>query len=452
SEINQLYTLSGSSVSYLWSTGETAASISATPTQTTTYYVTVSNGISTCTDSVTITVNPPDTTVIKTVECEPITWNGQLYSQSGVYTYVTSNAAGCDSVVVLDLTISPLTLTGSSTACSAYDSYDGTATAGASGGNAPYTYTWNTLPVQNTATAAGLHAGDYTVTVMDAKGCVTTLTITVTQPAYVCEPFRTYAKGGWGAVNSGFNPGTYLINNFATSYPNGLQIGACNRFIKLNSAAAVTAFLPTSGTPARLPNGTLVDPTATSYKNTLAGHLVALNLNITIDSLNPSFAASTVMFKNAIIALGPYAGYTVQQLYNEANQAIGCSNNKTYLTRLNTALDSTNASWRNGLRRNNYVVCPGTALARTSAFEEPAEPTESDKITAYPNPSSGLLNLRAGGDTPIRIELYNLLGECLMNTGWKTELDLHSLPNGLYLLRARYADGSSGHQRIELIK
>jgi len=355
-----------------------------------------------------------------------------------------------DAMVVLDLTISPLDVTASSTACSAYDSYDGTATAVASGGNTPYTYTWNTLPVQTGATASGLHAGDYTVNVVDAKGCITSFTVTVTQPGYVCEPFRTYAKGGWGAVNNGFNPGTYLINNFSNSYPNGLQIGACNRFIKLNSAAAVTAFLPTSGTPARLPNGTLVNPTATSYKNTLAGHLVALNLNITIDSLNPSFAASTVMFKNAIIAQGPFAGYTVQQLYNEANQAIGCSNNKTYLTRLNTALDSTNASWRNGLRRNNYVVCPGTSLARVTPFQDLSDQSATSDIIAFPNPSSGIINLRTEGELPTRIELYTILGECIINSSWQNQLDLTTRSNGLYILKARYADGSSVHSRVEL--
>ena len=45
----------------LWSTGDTTASVSVSPSQTTTYSVTVSNGISSCTDSVTVTVSnqPP---------------------------------------------------------------------------------------------------------------------------------------------------------------------------------------------------------------------------------------------------------------------------------------------------------------------------------------------------------------------------------------------------------
>ena len=43
---------------YLWSTGDTTASINVTPTQTTTYYVTISNGIHSCVDSVTVRVSP----------------------------------------------------------------------------------------------------------------------------------------------------------------------------------------------------------------------------------------------------------------------------------------------------------------------------------------------------------------------------------------------------------
>lgn len=47
-----------SDYSFIWSTGDTTASITVTPTQTTTYYVTISNGIHSCVDSVTVNVSP----------------------------------------------------------------------------------------------------------------------------------------------------------------------------------------------------------------------------------------------------------------------------------------------------------------------------------------------------------------------------------------------------------
>lgn len=51
---------------------------------------------------------------------------------------------------------------------------NGEASVGPSGGVEPYTYAWNTEPVQNTATAVNLSAGLYTVTVTDANGCIQT--------------------------------------------------------------------------------------------------------------------------------------------------------------------------------------------------------------------------------------------------------------------------------------
>ena len=55
---------------------------------------------------------------------------------------------------------------------------DGTATATAAGGTAPYTYAWS--PSGGTgATAAGLAPGTYTVTITDANGCTATSTVTV---------------------------------------------------------------------------------------------------------------------------------------------------------------------------------------------------------------------------------------------------------------------------------
>ncbi|MEI8201665.1 MAG: LamG-like jellyroll fold domain-containing protein [Bacteroidota bacterium] len=63
SEISQLYNLGNSNTAYsnYWSTGDTTQSITVAPTQTTTYYCTVSNGISSCMDSVRIIINstPP---------------------------------------------------------------------------------------------------------------------------------------------------------------------------------------------------------------------------------------------------------------------------------------------------------------------------------------------------------------------------------------------------------
>jgi gliding motility-associated-like protein len=51
-----------------------------------------------------------------------------------------------------------------------------------SGGTPPYQYSWNTTPVQTSATATGLCAGTYTCTITDALHLVNTSLVTVNQP------------------------------------------------------------------------------------------------------------------------------------------------------------------------------------------------------------------------------------------------------------------------------
>ena len=58
----------------------------------------------------------------------------------------------------------------------------GSTTATVSGGTSPYTYSWNTTPVQTTAAASGLKAGPYIITVTDASGCTATANVTITEP------------------------------------------------------------------------------------------------------------------------------------------------------------------------------------------------------------------------------------------------------------------------------
>lgn len=60
---------------------------------------------------------------------------------------------------------------------------DGAATATASGGSPPYTYSWNTNPVQNTATAGNLPSGNFTVTVRDNNGCSASTPVQINEPA-----------------------------------------------------------------------------------------------------------------------------------------------------------------------------------------------------------------------------------------------------------------------------
>jgi gliding motility-associated-like protein len=97
---------------------------------------------------------------------------------------------------------------------------DGTATASATGGNAPYSYSWNTNPPQNNATATNLAAGTYNVTVTDNNGCSASTSVQITEPA----------SGSCGDV--------YFPNAFT---PNGDLVN--DEFGALGNLAAISNYL-----------------------------------------------------------------------------------------------------------------------------------------------------------------------------------------------------------------
>ncbi len=96
-----------------------------------------------------------------------------------VFEIIFSDANGCGQTIPFSLTQpDEIMLTTSSTDATGSDA-DGTATVNPVGGVAPYTYQWNTNPIQTTQTATGLIAGDYEVTVTDDNGCESIIGVTV---------------------------------------------------------------------------------------------------------------------------------------------------------------------------------------------------------------------------------------------------------------------------------
>lgn len=66
-----------------------------------------------------------------------------------------------------------------------YNDCNGTATATPIGGNAPFTYLWNTFPIQSSQTAINLCSGTYTVTVTDALNNSTTASVILNNPPQI---------------------------------------------------------------------------------------------------------------------------------------------------------------------------------------------------------------------------------------------------------------------------
>jgi gliding motility-associated-like protein len=166
---------SNSTLSYWWSDGTTnQTSIQVQPTQTTTYSVTVSDGVGSCTDSITIQVNNPqinagpdisvcagDSTTLTATGASTYAWdngvvNGQAFVPivEGYYNVTGTDTLGCFNSVSIFLDLLQTTSSNISPVnCVTYTAPDG----------AIYT-----------------NSGQYTAIIPNAAGCDSTISINLT--------------------------------------------------------------------------------------------------------------------------------------------------------------------------------------------------------------------------------------------------------------------------------
>ncbi|MGP8214097.1 MAG: gliding motility-associated C-terminal domain-containing protein [Bacteroidia bacterium] len=113
---------------------------------------------------------------------------------------------------------------------------NGAASVKVSGGTPPYSYFWNTTPVQTTDSATGLKAGTYTCSVIDKAGCHDTISLKITQPSQISATISesnekcngdSDATASVTNVTGGTGPYTYLWTPFGgtASSANTLKAG-----------------------------------------------------------------------------------------------------------------------------------------------------------------------------------------------------------------------------------
>ncbi len=173
---------------YLWSNGATTASTSVSPSNTTTYGVTVTDSKGCIgTDEMVVTVNPKPTVDL-----------------------------GADKTICQGLST--------------------TLSASVSGGQAPYSYLWNNGATTASTSVSPSNTFTYIVTVTDARGCSNTDQVTVNvNPAPVANagPDQTGCEGTTFAINGKANGGT-------TPYTFAWSNGANTSNISVNPVISTT--------------------------------------------------------------------------------------------------------------------------------------------------------------------------------------------------------------------
>ncbi|MBT8196704.1 MAG: gliding motility-associated C-terminal domain-containing protein, partial [Bacteroidia bacterium] len=103
----------------------------------------------------------------------------------GTYTVtVTDSITGCNDT--LSVTISeptnPLSAVITTVPVSCFGDSTGAASVAVTGGTAPYLYQWSTSATDTTDSISGLYTGTYTVTITDANNCIFVISDSVAQP------------------------------------------------------------------------------------------------------------------------------------------------------------------------------------------------------------------------------------------------------------------------------
>lgn len=146
----------------------------------------------------------------------------------GTYNITVVDANGCSMVSTVNVNDigAPNAVVSYKNNVSCNGGSDGSAKASVIGGTSPYTLSWSTLPVQTKWLATGLSADIYNFTLTDSNGCVSIVSVTITEPpalVSLLNPVSVSCKGACdgiaslSALGGGTSPYAYLWSNGNTS-------------------------------------------------------------------------------------------------------------------------------------------------------------------------------------------------------------------------------------------
>ena len=297
---------------------------------------------------------------------------------AGSYNYSVSDNAGCtvSGTVALAATATIGANISQTTSIACAGSQTATIVVSPTGGTAPYNFTINNGADQASNTFVNLGAGTYTIGVIDANGCNTTLTYVVTEPAALSVnmiPTMISCNGAndgmlTSQVSGGTSPYTYSLNGgTAVNTPNFNNLAAGTYMLTATDAnGCQQAF-----------TSTITEPTA-----------LVLNASTTVSNGNDGTIALSASGGNS-----PYTYSMDGQTYYSgsffANLAVG-----TYTCYV---------------KDNNGCITSIEVTVNTSGLAE----LSFAAANLYPNPNNGSFEIQIEGvqGQVIEAKLFNLLGQ-----------------------------------------
>jgi len=392
--------------------------------------------------------------------CGAYTWaaNSQTYTQSGTYTAILTNAAGCDSTVTLNLTIKDAT-TGSETIsnCGAY--------------------TW----AANSQTYT--QSGTYTAILTNAAGCDSTVTLnltilsksTSTVTASACVSYnwnnKTYTKSGtyWfiGKNTLGCDSIVKLVLTITLSgLPKPTISGPS--ILCWTSRASYNASVA-GGTWSTTDNYMSLISTLGIVRNSQQPPMDMYKSSITYTIYNQDKSCSEVATKNIWIKLTPASSVTINGVSSvqKGKEVTLSSNRKNGIWATRSSLSKYPVSIKKynsisakvtGLETTpnpsgTYVIyvvedtvkkCTNTGLLSFSVTKANALPSvninqesthiATTKLSVFPNPTNGKITIE-NGDAVRTVKLIDMTGKTIMEFIDVNAIDFDGVAPGKYMLK-----------------
>ena len=438
-----------------------------TYTQSGTYTEVLQNAAG-CDSTVTLNLTIKDATSGSEIvsNCGAYKWEttGETYTQSGTYTEVLQNAAGCDSTVTLNLTIKAAT-SGSETVsnCGAYK--------------------WETTG------ETYIQSGTYTGVVPNAAGCDSTITLNLTilsksshtVTVATCVPYswnnKTYTKSGtYWFITKNSKGCDSIVKLVLTITPSGLPKPTISgpSILCWTSKAGYNASVA-GGTWATTDNYMSLISTLGIVRSSQQPPVDMYKSSITYTIYNQDKSCSEVATKNIWIKLTPASSVTITTASSvqKGKEVTLTSNRKNGIWATRTSLSKATLS----IKKFNSISAKVTGLEITPIFPNPSgtyviyvvedtvkkctntgvlsfnvtkasalvsakenqEPMDAApaKLSIFPNPTNGKITIE-NGNAVRTVKLIDMTGKMVMellDVNTMNTIDFNGVAPGKYMVK-----------------